>query len=111
MLILPAPAVLNGTALASEVETELKLPAGKVSIVQRDSEIEISGVEAADEAAVREVAAAHDPATPIAPDDDLAARIHAVHDDPDVPAAVKKLTAALLGLNGEAAVAGRPTDR
>jgi hypothetical protein len=46
---------------------------------------------------------------PSDPSDDLAVRIRAVHDDPQVSASVKKLTAALLGLNGEAAVAGRPT--
>jgi hypothetical protein len=63
-----------------------------------------------DAAKVQGVIDTHQPATGPTPDDDLAARIQAVHDDPDVPDSVKKLTAALLGLNGEAAVAGRPTD-
>jgi hypothetical protein len=65
----------------------------------------------ADPQIVRDVIAAHDPtpAPQADPDGDLAARIRAVHDDPNVSAGVKKLTAALLGLNGDAAVAGRPT--
>lgn len=67
--------------------------------------------ENADEATVRQALAAHVPATPTTPDDDLAARIKTVHDDPQVSVSVKRLAAALLGLNGEAAVAGRPTDR
>lgn len=67
--------------------------------------------EGADEVRAREVVAGHVPAPPPTdPDDDLSARIQAVHDDPQVSASVKKLAAALLGLNGEAAVAGRPTD-
>jgi hypothetical protein len=79
-----------------------KTEAGWVYRVDRDT---------VDGAAVQAALDAHVPAPPPSPDDDLAARIQAVHDDPNVSAGVKKLTAALLGLNGEAAVAGRPTER
>jgi hypothetical protein len=107
-VIVPAPSALNGDALTAELHAA-GLPEAAVTLVGAD--LEVSGVDSGDRAKVEEVVAAHVPPPPQAtPDDDLAARIQAVYDDPNVPDAVKKLAAALLGLNGEAAVAGRPTD-
>jgi hypothetical protein len=105
---LAVPAELNGDALTGELH-DAGLADAAVTLVGAD--LEVSGVDSGDRAKVEQVVAAHVPPPPQAtPDDDLAARIQAVYDDPSVPDAVKKLAAALLGLNGEAAVAGRPTD-
>jgi hypothetical protein len=98
---------LNGKAidlaqLSAEVGAALTASETEVVVADEDSTVTESALQAALDA--------HVPAPTATPDDDLAARIQAVHDDPNVPDSVKKLTAALLGLNGEAAVAGRPTD-
>jgi hypothetical protein len=97
---------LNGKAirldqLAAEVGTPLSASDTEVVVTGEDSTVTATTLQAALDA--------HVPAPQVEPDADLAARIQAVHDDPNVSAGVKKLTAALLGLNGEAAVAGRPT--
>jgi hypothetical protein len=63
------------------------------------------------EADLRKAVDAAPAPTSTSADDALAGRIKAVHDDPQVSASVKKLAAALLGLDGDAAVAGRPTGR
>jgi hypothetical protein len=88
--------------LAAEVGAPLSASDTEVVVADEDSAVTGSALQAALDA--------HTPAVAPTPDDDLAARIKAVHDDPQVSASVKKLTAALLGLNGESAVAGRPTD-
>lgn len=112
MLSLPAPAAggLDGDRLRDELADAGLGNPGSVELVGDDlvfrdlTESHRSIVEAAlSKHTSRPVAAD--------PNNDLAARIQAVHDDPQVSASVKKLAAALLGLNGEAAVAGRPTDR
>jgi hypothetical protein len=87
--------------LAQEVGTPLTASDTEVVVADPDSTVTAS--------ALQKALNAHVPAPAATPDHDLAARIQAVHDDPNVSAGVKKLTAALLGLNGEAAVAGRPT--
>jgi hypothetical protein len=88
--------------LAGEVGTPLVASDTEVVVADEDTTVTAAALQAALDA--------HVPATTPDADADLAARIQAVHDDPNVSASVKKLTAALLGLNGEAAVAGRPTD-
>lgn len=100
---------LNGKAvdlaqLATEVGTDLVASDTEVVVASEDSTVTAAQLKAAVDAHVV-------PAAPADPDSDLATRIRAVHDDPQVSASVKKLTAALLGLNGDSAVAGRPTDR
>jgi hypothetical protein len=110
VLNIPAPAALHGEALEAEIAASLGRP---VTVVLNPAgrTLDIVGADDADRPAVEETAAAHvPPPPPAAADDDLAARIQTVHDDPNVSAGVKKLTAALLGVDGEAAVAGRPTD-
>jgi hypothetical protein len=87
--------------LAAEVGVPLSASDTEVVVADEKSTVTAS--------ALQKALDAHTPAPAPTPDDDLAARIQAVHDDPNVSAGVKKLTAALLGLNGEAAVAGRPT--
>jgi hypothetical protein len=109
MLTFTPPAALHGDALHHEL-TAAGLPAAGLWL--DDGDLIVDGLDESDRTAAADMIDRHTPpAPPVPPDDDLAARIKAVHDDPDVPASVKKLTAALLGLNGEAAVAGRPTDR
>jgi hypothetical protein len=108
VLRLPAPAALNGDQLSAEL-----LAAGAPSDVGLSGDdLLVFDASEAQEQTVASVVAVHTPSSAPAPDPDadLAARIQAVHDDPNVSSGVKKLTAALLGLNGEAAVAGRPTD-
>jgi hypothetical protein len=108
VLTFPRPDALHGESLTGELHAA-GFPDAEVAV--DDDTLYISAATEADRQAVQAVLDGHvPPPPPGSPDDDLAARIQAVHDDPDVPAAVKKLTAALLGLNGEAAVAGRPTD-
>jgi hypothetical protein len=94
--------VVDLAQLATEVGAPLTASDVEVVVADPGSTVTAATLQAALDA--------HVPAPTATPDDDLAARIQAVHDDPNVPDAVKKLTAALLGLNGEAAVAGRPTD-
>jgi hypothetical protein len=107
MIRVPAPAAVHGDALTAELETA-GVPDADVTL--DGDELRIDAPESS-RSTVEQVVAAHVPPSPTpGPDDDLAARIQAVHDDPQVSASVKKLTAALLGLNGESAVAGRPTD-
>jgi hypothetical protein len=107
MIQVPAPAAVHGDALTAELAAA-GVPDAGVTLV--GDELHIDAPDSA-RSKVEQVVAAHvPPPPPTAPDDDLAARIQAVHDDPQVSASVKKLTAALLGLNGESAVAGRPTD-
>lgn len=107
MIDLPVPAALNGRQLQDELHAA---GLGDAEVAVLDDRLQVTGTD--DETTVRAVVERHVPAgTPVQdPDADLALRIQAVHDDPQVSASVKKLTAALLGLNGEAAVAGRPTD-
>jgi hypothetical protein len=107
MILLPAPTALHGDALTAELAAA-GVPDADVTLL--DDQVRIHAPESA-RATVERVVDAHVPPTPPTPPDvDLAARIQAVHDDPQVSASVKKLTAALLGLNGDAAVAGRPAD-
>lgn len=106
MIVVPAPAALHGDALVAELRAA-GIAVAQVVVVGHD--LHIDAAEDQRPAAVRVVDAHVPPAPQADPDDDLAARIQAVHDDPQVSASVKKLTAALLGLNGDAAVAGRPT--
>jgi hypothetical protein len=106
VLTFPVPAALNGEALTAE------LAAAGITASVTVSGDSLQVVTDADHSAVERVVKAHvPPPPPASPDSDLAARIQAVHDDSQVSASVKKLTAALLGLNGESAVAGRPTER
>jgi hypothetical protein len=92
---------INLAQLATEVGAPLTASGTEVVIADSESAVSAAQLQAALDA--------HVPAQPADANADLAARIQAVHDDPNVSASVKKLTAALLGLNGEAAVAGRPT--
>jgi hypothetical protein len=97
---------LNGKAVRLDqlaVEVGAALVASDTEVVVADPASTVTAAE------VQSALDAHVPQQPGNADADLAARIQAVHDDPNVSAGVKKLTAALLGLNGEAAVAGRPT--
>jgi hypothetical protein len=93
---------INLAQLAAEIGTALTASETEVVVADETATVTAEQLQAALDAHVPP------PPAPSA-DDDLAARIQAVHDDPNVSASVKKLTAALLGLNGEAAVAGRPT--
>jgi hypothetical protein len=109
MIEMPAPALVHSQRLEAEIAAA-GFPEVVVILTDRSTGLlRLDGADEPDRPTMEEIVAAHDP-NPPGPDDDLATRIQAVHDDPDVPASVKKLTAALLGLNGEAAVAGRPTD-
>jgi hypothetical protein len=106
VLTIPAPAALHGDALTDELHA-----AGfsDVEVTLVGDQVEISGVSESDRTKVEQVVAAHAPPPPLPdPDDDLAARVRAVYDAaPAGPA--KDLCAALLGIDGDAAVAGRPT--
>jgi hypothetical protein len=97
---------LNGKAIRLD---QLAAEVG-AALTASDTEIVVA-VEASTvtEGALRTALDAHTPEPAPTPDDELAARVRAVYDAaPAGPA--KDLCAALLGLNGESAVAGRPTD-
>jgi hypothetical protein len=97
---------LNGKAVdlaQLAVEVGAALSASDTEVVVADEKTSVSAE------ALQAALDAHVPAPPADPDADLAARVRAVYDAaPAGPA--KDLCAALLGLNGDAAVAGRPAD-
>jgi hypothetical protein len=108
MIRLPAPAAVHGDALAAELAAAGVRDAG-VTLVGDGLHIDVP--ESA-RSTVEAVVTRHvPPPAPTEPDDDLASRITAVHDDPNVSTGVKRLAAALLGVGEDSAVAGRPTGR
>jgi hypothetical protein len=109
MIETAAPPLVHSARLEDELAVAGVLGATVILTEPSVGLLRVEGATEKDRATVETVVAAHAPPAESA-DADLHARIQAVHDDPNVSAGVKKLTAALLGLNGEAAVAGRPTD-
>ena len=107
MMTLPAPAAVHGDALVAELAAA-GVPA---SVTLIGDVLHIDAPDSTRATIERTVAAHVPPTAPIAPDDDLAARIRAVHDDPQMSVSVKRLAAALLGVGRDSAVAGRPTGK